>query len=75
MDPIDKIMEKLETAANLRKPGALTDDEFGQLKTFVRAAVYLAEENRICAEKLTRAVCAVEFAGMSGDRARPGYTG
>jgi HD-GYP domain-containing protein (c-di-GMP phosphodiesterase class II) len=56
MNEIEKILQKLETAANLQKPGALTEAEFATLKKHISRAEDLRTEARRCAHVLEFAV-------------------
>ena len=56
MNEIARIMEKLEMASNLQKPGALTDTEYAALKKHISRADDLRVEAQRCAHVLEFAV-------------------
>lgn len=55
MDEITRILEKLETASNLGKSGALNEKEMDALRGYVRAAKHLEALAADCAKALATA--------------------
>jgi hypothetical protein len=58
MSEIERIMQKLETASNLQKSGALTGPEWAQLQAYVRAAEALRVDVAVYTRQLLNAATA-----------------